>query len=77
VVGIHGFEHDYGGKGWSIGNGVKRQAISKLEISRAGQEIEIQWGTGSADQRGSRRNQVSAAGQRANKMGQATRTAGF
>ncbi len=72
---MHGLGHDYGGKGQSIGNGVKRQAISKLEISQAGPETQL--GTGSADQRGSRRNHVSAAGQQATNMGQATQVADF
>jgi hypothetical protein len=75
AVGMHGFGHDFGGKGQSISNWAKIQVISKLEISRAG--LEIQWGTGSADQWGSCRNQVSAAGQRATKMGQGTRAADF
>jgi hypothetical protein len=72
---MHGLGHDYGGKGQSIGNGVKSQAISKLEISRAGQETQL--GTGLTDQLRSRRNHVSSAGQQATKMGQATQVADF
>jgi hypothetical protein len=44
---MHGFGHDYGGKGQSIGNGVKRQTISKFEISRVAPEIQL--GTGQAE----------------------------